>query len=73
MNLLAVMGFGFWMLFGGFFVNMAGGSDTTDAVKYLRYASFYHYAFDALMINEFQVRFSQCIRTCHMRTCMMAL
>lgn len=53
-NLIAVVWFVFCMLFGGLFLNGSGGSDTTEYINWLRFLSFFHYGYDALMINEFK-------------------
>jgi len=52
-NLLAVIYLVFCMLFGGLFFNKSDGSLSAPYVSKIRYASFFHYGYDALMINEF--------------------
>jgi len=52
-NLVAVLYIVFSMLFGGLFFNPSQGSGSTAYAGYFRYGSFFHYAYDALMINEF--------------------
>jgi ABC-type multidrug transport system permease subunit len=51
--LIAIAYFVFCMLFAGLFVNSSHGSSTTGLLSRIRYLSFFHYGFDALMINEF--------------------
>jgi energy-coupling factor transporter ATP-binding protein EcfA2/ABC-type multidrug transport system permease subunit len=54
-NLVAVCYFVFSMLFGGLFLaedSVAGGG-SFDWLKYLKYGSFFHFGYEAMMTNEF--------------------
>ncbi len=53
-SLLAVVFFVFCMLFGGLFINFHAPGAIIGYIKPLRFLSFFHYGYCALMINEFK-------------------
>jgi len=52
-NLVAVIFFVFSMLFGGLFINFQITGSTMRVIASFRFVSFFHYGFNAFMVNEF--------------------